>query len=168
MSIIPAPTYSWEQRWANADNSNDDESISSLADEEPTEAEEEMRAQCWLRDTSLASQLDVSATQFYPTHFPSAPLAPEPTPNYANAGGPILQDLTAIIGARVHAMEANFHLVIDAQICAMEATFHSALQAMKGRLNTRFLYTQYVLITVAKDPYSLRAETIHSAMEAME
>ena len=65
----PAPTYSWGQRWANANDSNDDDSFSSLAEKETTEAEEERMAQCWLRDTSLESQLKVSASQFYPSNL---------------------------------------------------------------------------------------------------
>ena len=106
MSINPVPTYLSTPRWADAESSDDesvssladeeptdDKSISPLANEEPTEAEQERRAQCWLRDTSLQSQLEASASQFCPAHPPSAPPAPELTPNYVDVGRLVHQDV---------------------------------------------------------------------------
>ena len=99
--------------------------------------------------------------EFHPAHPPSAPLAPEPTPSYEIAGGLVHQD---VIDARFYAMETNF----AARLCATEATNHSASQDMMGQLKACLLDVQSVLISVAKDPDSSSAVTIHSAMTAME
>ena len=156
----PAPTYPRGPRWADAEDSNGEDSILPPADEESTEADKEKKLQCWLRDTPLESQLKVGA-EFHPAHPPSAPLVPEPTPNDNIAGGLVHQD---VIDARFYATEANF----DARLCAMEATNHSALQDMMGQLKVCLLDVQSVLISVAKDPDSLSVVTIHLAMNAME
>ena len=110
-------------------------------------------AQYWLRDASLESALSYCARQFHPAQSLSAPLAPEPTPNPAHAGGLIHQDLT---------------LVMDATVCAMEDTIYSEMQAMERRLCERILNAQSILIAVAKGSDSLSAITIHSAIQAMK